>query len=128
MNVTGHLDDTLFVADCPEILLIRGTQAGKLFQMLGFAINRDKSVLSLTQAIEFLGFIINSKDMSVSLAQKKVDKLKNLIKLGYHWWKLAKYQTLFKHCVETQSNRTGKPMGKLVYNDLWNREIKSLVN
>ena len=96
MNVTGYLDDTLFVADSPEILQMGGTQAGKLFQTLGFAINRDKSVLSPTQTIEFLGFIISSKHMSVSLAQKKVDKLTNLIKdvTDKNWLSIRQFSSI----------------------------------
>lgn len=41
---------------------------------LGFFINWEKSVLIPTQILVFLGFIINSITMTVSLTSQKVDK------------------------------------------------------
>jgi hypothetical protein len=38
-----------------------------LFQQLGFVIHPEKSVLHPVQAIEFLGFVINSLSMTVRL-------------------------------------------------------------
>ena len=54
-----------------------------LFQQLGFVINLKKSVLTPTQLIEFLGLMIDSVTMSLSLPEKKVvnlmQKCQNLI-------------------------------------------------
>ena len=41
-------------------------------QLLGFVINQEKSVLSPSQTIQFLGFIVDSALMVISLPQKKV--------------------------------------------------------
>ena len=41
---------------------------------LGFVIHQDKSVLEPVQAIEFLGFTLDARDMTVRLTQDKVDK------------------------------------------------------
>ena len=43
----------------------------KLTTILGFSIHPEKSKLFSYQVIEFLGFIINSKKMTVSLSESK---------------------------------------------------------
>ena len=45
----------------------------KLLEMIGPTIHPRKSVLIPTQILVFLGFFINSIDMSVSLTQDKRD-------------------------------------------------------
>ena len=47
-----------------------------MLQSLGFTIHPDKSVLKPTQNLMYLGFIINSKDMTLKLTEeKKQEKL-----------------------------------------------------
>ena len=53
--------------------------AVNLFKDLGFQIHPEKSQLIPKQIIEYLGFIINSKDMSVKLTPSKQFKVLNLI-------------------------------------------------
>ena len=48
------------------------------FQNLGFTINREKSVLIPTQKLTFLGFDIDSVQMTVSLTEDKVEKFLDL--------------------------------------------------
>ena len=45
------------------------------FQLLGFRINWDKSVLSPTQMIEYLGLQINSISMAISLPQEEITNI-----------------------------------------------------
>ena len=47
-----------------------------MFQSLGFVIHPEKSTLEPTTSLEFLGFIIDSRDMTVSLTQEKKVALK----------------------------------------------------
>ena len=47
-----------------------------LLTNLGFTINYGKSVLSPCQAIQYLGFIINSVNMTVSLTTDKISKIR----------------------------------------------------
>ena len=47
-----------------------------LFQQLGFVINLNKSVLTPTQLVEFLGLMIDSVAMSLSLPEEKVVNLR----------------------------------------------------
>ena len=42
---------------------------------LGFTVNYVKSVLIPTQEIEFLGFLLNSRTMTMSLTKKRCDKI-----------------------------------------------------
>ena len=46
-----------------------------LLQNEGFVTNLKKSVLHSTQRIEFMGMIIDSVEMTVSLPQKKVESI-----------------------------------------------------
>ena len=51
-----------------------------LLSSLGFSIHKGKSVLIPTQKIEFLGFLIDSKNMKISLTNKKAEHLTLKIK------------------------------------------------
>ena len=51
------------------------TATATLIQQLGFHINLVKSVLVPTQIVEFLGFLLNSIRMTVSLTEHKAKKL-----------------------------------------------------
>ena len=42
---------------------------------MGFIINREKSVLKPTHEITFLGFVLNSVQMTVSIPKQKCDKI-----------------------------------------------------
>ena len=56
----------------------------KLLQSLGFIIHPTKSSLTPTQSITFLGFILNSVDMTVTLSQEKALHIKALVKKLFH--------------------------------------------
>ena len=47
-----------------------------LLQELGFVINLKKSVMTPSQEMEFLGMVINSKEMTISLPEEKLQKVK----------------------------------------------------
>ena len=51
-----------------------------LFTKLGFQVHPDKSNLFPSQEIQFLGFILNSKNMTVSLTDEKQIKIVKFIK------------------------------------------------
>ena len=52
----------------------------KLFQSLGFTIRDDKSVLEPTKRLKYLGFILNSEQMTVTLSRI----LKRQLKYRWH--------------------------------------------
>jgi hypothetical protein len=68
---TGYLDDTLLVHPDPNQLHQHTAIAADLVQDLGFMISPKKSVAQPTQNIEYLGFIIDSNDMTVTLLSVK---------------------------------------------------------
>ena len=47
-----------------------------LLQELGFVINLKKLVMTSLEKIEFLGMVINSKEMTISLPEDKLQKVK----------------------------------------------------
>ena len=71
----GYIDDSFYLEDsyteCEEATL----RAIQLFVSLGFKIHPEKSVIIPTQILEFLGFILNSILMSVTLTNKKAVKM-----------------------------------------------------
>ena len=76
MTISGYLDDNLLVNyDNFEGALQEGVHAEELFRSLGFTINGAKSVITPTQVIVHLGFIINSLKMEVSMTEAKTEKI-----------------------------------------------------
>ena len=71
------LDDLLIFGNTLEEILIACDSVIFLLQHLGFVINFKKCVLEPTQEIEFLGMIVNSKTMTLTLPLEKVQKIKN---------------------------------------------------
>jgi hypothetical protein len=81
LRAKGHLS-TAFIDDC----YLQGQSFNdcksnvndtvKLFQSLGFVVHEDKSVLTPCQKLKYLGFWLNSKDMTVTLSNDKTEKLK----------------------------------------------------
>lgn len=48
----------------------------KLFKSLGFVVHPEKSVLSPRKGLKYLGFYLNSENMTVTLPEERVDKIK----------------------------------------------------
>ena len=66
-----YLDDILPIAQTADLCLAQDKFLMKLLQDLGFLVNINKSVLTPTQRIIFLGFLIDSVNMTISLPEKK---------------------------------------------------------
>ena len=66
-----YLDDILLIAPTADLCLAQGKFLMKLLQDLGFFVNMNKSVLTPTQKIFFLGFLIDSVNMTISLPEEK---------------------------------------------------------
>ena len=68
---TAFLDDFLLLAES-ELACVDNIQATvQLLRSLGFIIHPDKSVLIPSQTIQYLGVIINSCDMTVTLTEER---------------------------------------------------------
>lgn len=71
-----YLDDMLILDQDKEELQTHLATAMELLILLGFIINTNKSVFKPTQHVEFLGFQINSQQMSLALLEWKVEEIK----------------------------------------------------
>ena len=73
-----YLDDILLIGksfrDCQDALW----ETFSMLVKLGFVINLKKATLIPTQILEFLGFILNTLRMKITLPGNKVEKFKSL--------------------------------------------------
>ncbi len=77
-TVLGYIDDTILIENNAEEIEKSLQFATKLFDDLGMTISVKKSVLQPVQRIEYLGFIIDSTDMTVCLTDAKKQKIHKL--------------------------------------------------
>jgi hypothetical protein len=80
--IYAYLDDTLNRNKTVAIAEYSCHFVVDLFQRAGFLIHPDKSVLTPTQVILFLGFLIDSVDMTISLPTDKEAKIRKEVR----WW------------------------------------------
>ena len=71
-----YLDDMLLIGRTAENVQMYRDTVILLLQELGFVINLKKSVMTPSQEMEFLGMVINSKEMTIYLPEKKLQKVK----------------------------------------------------
>ena len=71
-----YIDDILIMAPSP--IVAREHTAGLIFLLenLGFIINYPKSLLTPTQEIQFLGFVISSNTMEIRLPGEKIKQIR----------------------------------------------------
>ena len=67
----GYIDDTFLKASTSHDCEISVSSTVKLFTDLGLTLNMAKSVLIPSQSVTFLGFVLNSAQMTVSLTPFK---------------------------------------------------------
>ena len=72
-----YVDDSYLLGETFEECLQNITEDVKLLQYLEFTIHPEKSVLKPTQKLAFLGFVLNSKTMTLTLTETKKKKLLN---------------------------------------------------
>ena len=89
IKVIIYFDDMIMMASSVESLLTARDTVIYLLQHLGFVINLKKSVLVPTQKIEFLGLIIDSVVMTLSLTDQKLEKIMLLCSQAYENPKLS---------------------------------------
>ena len=72
-----YLDDILLMALSVEQVLEHAASTLNLLGRLGFTVNYLKSVLVPSQQMEFLGSLVNSLDLSLSLPRDKIRKIQS---------------------------------------------------
>ena len=71
----GYIDDSYLQGSNESECARNVTHARALFTDLGFVINEDKSITIPTQQLQFLGFILDSTLMRITLTPDKKEKL-----------------------------------------------------
>uniref|UniRef100_A0AC35GWB7 Reverse transcriptase domain-containing protein n=1 Tax=Panagrolaimus sp. PS1159 TaxID=55785 RepID=A0AC35GWB7_9BILA len=97
INLIVYLDDWLFLADTAEKLEKDLKLASEVLTALGLVINKEKSILTSTQKIEFLGLEINSSTLCFSVPMSKQEKIKIQAKTLYDN-PITKARTVAKFC------------------------------
>lgn len=77
IRVVIFLDDLLIFGSTEEIIMARDTVLF-LLENLGFIINQEKSVLTPSRIMEYLGMVINSIEMTITLTEEKIESLMKL--------------------------------------------------
>ena len=80
-NITGYIDDNLLLADTQEELSDTVKTTTNMLEKLGFTINKEKSVFTPSKQITYLGFVIDSENMTVTLAAEKIETIAQECKL-----------------------------------------------
>jgi len=125
--ISGYIDDLITVANTFTKCFENVKECVHLLDSLGFVVHPDKSDFCPTQVIEYLGFIINSQTMTISLTLKKKEKLKELcISI------LSKSKLLIRDVARLLGNFSASfiavTYGKLHYRDLEREKILALRN
>jgi hypothetical protein len=76
--IVGYLDDLLILGDTVDEVTVAVRDTIDVLTNLGFRISADKSQIIPSRTIEFLGFLIDTAAMQVSIPAKKADKLTRL--------------------------------------------------
>ena len=71
-----YLDDIILAASTRELCIYQGQILIKTLENLGFVTNLEKSNLVPSQVVLFLGFIVDSKKMSFSLPDSKIQSIR----------------------------------------------------
>ena len=79
IQVSFYIDDTLIRAHHEQKARRDTLRFGNLLQLAGFLLHEQKSVQEPTQVIHYLGFVINSRSMTVSLPDDKEKRLKTTV-------------------------------------------------
>ena len=71
-----YLNDIILAASTRELCIYQGQILIKTLENLGFVINLEKSNLVPSEVVLFLGFIVDSKKMSFSLPDSKIQSIR----------------------------------------------------
>ena len=75
-----YIDDSFIMGNTEEECCLAVKDTKEILEKLGFKINEEKSELIPSHRLEFLGFIIDSERMTVSLTSEKIEKFNNTAK------------------------------------------------
>ena len=97
----------------------------ELLQNLGFTIHSTKSILTPTQRITFLGFVIDSVQMTLEITEEKRNKIHNLCLEILQKGKITLH-TLASVIGNFVASFPAVPLGPFFYRNLEHQKIKGL--
>ena len=71
----GYIDDSLLIGDDKAECKRNVTDTQDLFEKVGFIVHQKKSIFEPVQKLQFLGFLIDSIKMIVTLPEEKIKKV-----------------------------------------------------
>ena len=71
-----YIDDSFIVAESYKKCKHSVDQVKSVLQSLGFIVHEDKSIVKPVTSLKFLGFELNSQNMTVSLTEDKIQKFR----------------------------------------------------
>ena len=123
--ISGYIDDFIMIKMTKIACFEAGISTANMFQTLGFVIHREKSQLEPTQKIIFLGFVIDSVTMTISLTEKRRNALHSLL-LNILRLKSPTIQYVAKVIGHIISALPASKFGSLYYRDLENDKVVAL--
>ena len=120
-----YIDDILTTGKSKEECIKNVLEICNFLTNLGFVVHPVKSNLEPQKSITFLGFVIDSEKMTVTLTDDKKDKIKLLCKNLLHK-KGVKIQQLAEVVGNLVAALPAVTFGKLYYRQLDNDKIKAL--
>ena len=120
-----YIDDCLLLGDTWEDCKINVLETVQLSNDAGFIVHPEKSLLEPSQIIEYLGFIINSKTMTISVNERQANKI----------WEACNLLQSQSTCTILQlakvvgllvASLPGVQMGRMFYRRLDNYKTKAL--
>lgn len=121
----AYIDDSILVAATYSKCLQNINETVILVDRVGFTIHPRKSVLVPTQIIEFLGFVLNSILMTVTLTRDKADSLIYDCKGLFHS-KTCSIRQFAQAIGKMVASQLGVPYAPLYYKNLENEKNKQL--
>jgi hypothetical protein len=79
-KISAYLDDWILAASSRQLAIQQAQAVVTLLQQLGWLVNFKKSVLTPTQQLEYLGFVLNTRSMTASLPLLKLRDIRRSIK------------------------------------------------
>ena len=124
--ISGYIDDQYLQGKTQEKCIANVIAAITLFENLGLVIHPEKSVIVPQQRLVFLGFIIDSVLMTVSLTQDKKTKIKTLLSSLLENSCCVKIREVAKVIGHLISSLPGVKYGALYYRNLEMNKVAAL--
>ena len=123
--ISGYIDDSLLAGSTHHSCSLNVRDTTNLMTKLGFTINEKKSVLIPTTRIEYLGYVIDTKEMIVCLPEAKGEKIM-LACADLHAKTVATIREVAKVIGLLVASFSAVELGKLYYRHLECAKIQAL--